>query len=170
MPLTDLQIKNARPGQPPPKKARSAEAPHNTGTATRPDSSSSTSYRLWDSRGLYLEIDKPGGKWWRWKYRVAGKEKRLSLGVYPEVSLAEAREETNKCRKLLKDGVDPAERRKAMKSARKDRTTDSFEVIAREWLEKFVDTSVEGHTRRAAGSTTTRFQSTPPRGGRLHMS
>lgn len=107
-----------------------------------------TPHRLWDGGGLYLEVDLSGSKWWRWKYRFGGKEKRLSLGVYPEVSLADAREEMTKYRKLLKNGTDPAEHRRALKAARKDRAADSFEVIAREWLEKFVDSAVEGHKKR----------------------
>lgn len=138
MPLTDLQIRNAKP-----KKAREASG---TGDGRLP--ARKKSYRLWDGEGLYLEVDPSGGKWWRWKYRFAGKEKRLSLGVYPEVSLADAREERTKYRKLLRNGIDPAENRKAVKAARKDRAGDSFEVIAREWLEKFADSSVPGHKKR----------------------
>jgi integrase len=76
---------------------------------------------MFDGGGLYLEVAPSGGKWWRWKYRVAGKEKRLSLGVYPEISLAKAREARDECRKLLARGIDPAEQRKAMKTAGEDR-------------------------------------------------
>lgn len=152
MPLTDLQIKKAKPGQPPPRETakykRAARDTTSLRTDEKRDASGPTPYRLWDGGGLYLEVDPSGGKWWRWKYRFAGKEKRVSPGVYPEVSLAEAREERDKYRKLLKQGIDPGEHRKAMNSARRDRTADSFEVIAREWLTKFVDSAVAGHKKR----------------------
>lgn len=69
--------------------------------------------RLFDERGLYLEVSPGGGKWWRLKYRFAGKEKRLSLGVYPDVSLVEARERRDSYRALLADGIDPSEHLKA---------------------------------------------------------
>jgi integrase len=92
--------------------------------------------RLFDERGLYLEISPRGGRWWRLKYRHGGKEKRLSLGVYPDVPLKEARERRDEARKLLATGVDPSENRKATRAAEADRATNSFEIIAREWLAK----------------------------------
>ena len=64
--------------------------------------------RLFDERGLYIEISPAGGKWWRLKYRLEGKEKRVSLGVYPEVSLKDARDRRDEARKLIADGIDPA--------------------------------------------------------------
>jgi hypothetical protein len=73
-------------------------------------------YRLADGLGMYLEITPPGGKYWRLKYRFAGKEKRLALGVFPEVSPAEARSERDKARKLLGDNIDPGELRKINKT------------------------------------------------------
>lgn len=75
MPLTASAIRNAKPG--------------------------ASARRLFDSLGLYLEIAPSGGRWWRLKYRHGGKEKRLSLGVYPAVSLAEARERRDDARRLL---------------------------------------------------------------------
>jgi integrase len=93
--------------------------------------------RLFDERGLYLEVSPSGGKWWRWKYRFGGKEKRLSLGVYPDVSLKDARERRDAARKLLADGIDPSENRKAQKTAYADRAANSFEVVAREWFAKY---------------------------------
>ena len=76
--------------------------------------------RLFDGRGLYLEIAPSGGKWWRLKYRICGKEKRLSLGVYTaagsntvEVSLEVARKAAEDARQLVRDGVDPSQNRKA---------------------------------------------------------
>jgi hypothetical protein len=63
---------------------------------------------------LYLEVSPAGGTWWRFKYGFGGKEKRLSLGVYADVSLKEARSRRDESRKLLSDGIDPAANRKAM--------------------------------------------------------
>jgi integrase len=92
--------------------------------------------RMFDSAGLYLEVSPAGGKLWRWKYRINGKEKRLALGTYPEIGLASARERRDAARKLLAEGVDPAAQRKAEKAAGAERAANSFEVIAREWLGK----------------------------------
>lgn len=91
--------------------------------------------RLFDGRGLYLEIAPSGGKWWRLKYRFGGKEKRLSLGTYPDTGLADARERRDAARKLLAQGVDPGLQRKAEKAAGMERAANSFEIVAREWLE-----------------------------------
>ncbi|HEX4650490.1 MAG TPA: Arm DNA-binding domain-containing protein, partial [Granulicella sp.] len=107
MPLTDTAIRSAKPGQKP--------------------------LKIYDERGLYLEISPTGGKWWRLKYRFAGKEKRLSLGVYPDVNLKKARERREDARKLLADGIDPSANRKATKAATADRAFNSFEVVTREW-------------------------------------
>lgn len=89
---------------------------------------------MFDGCGMYLEISPAGGKWWRLKYRYDGKEKRLSLGVYPDVSLKDARQRRDDARKLLADGVDPGENRKAVKANKNERAANSFEVIAREWF------------------------------------
>ncbi|CAN7159849.1 integrase arm-type DNA-binding domain-containing protein [Paraburkholderia hospita] len=91
-------------------------------------------YRLFDERGMYLEVSAAGGKWWRFKYRFGGKEKRLSLGVYPDVGLKDARERRDEARKLLAQGVDPGEHKKAKKAATLERAANSFEVVAREWF------------------------------------
>lgn len=91
-------------------------------------------YRLFDERGMYLEISAAGGKWWRLKYRFGGKEKRLSLGVYPDVGLKEARERRDAARKLLANGVDPSIERKVQKAATVERSANSFEAVAREWF------------------------------------
>src|SRR5271156_148159 len=105
-----------------------------TNTAVRNAKAGKKTVKLFDERGLYLEISPSGGKWWRLKYRFADKEKRLSLGVYHDVSLKDARDRRDAARKLLADGVDPSENRKAQKSARADRAANSFEVVAREWF------------------------------------
>jgi len=75
------------------------------------------SYKMGDSGGLYLEVSPSGGKWWRLKYRFQGKEKRLSLGVYPEVSLSDAREKRDSFRTLLDNGIDPSEKAKEERKA-----------------------------------------------------
>jgi integrase len=103
---------------------------------------------LSDGGGLYLEVAPAGGKYWRFKYRFAGKEKRISLGVYGDVSLAEAREQRDACRKQLAKGIDPGVHRKAQKAARASGAANSFEVVAREWLKEYIDPKSEGHRKR----------------------
>jgi integrase len=101
--------------------------------------------RLSDGRGLYLELSPTGGKWWRFKYRIAGKEKRISLGVYPDVGLAEARDKREQARKLVAAGVDPVEHRKAAQTELVELTENTFEAIAREWFGLFSVKWVPGH-------------------------
>lgn len=122
MPLTDTAVRNAKPSQ--------------------------KAVKLFDDRGLYLEISPAGGKWWRHKYRFEGTEKRLSLGVYPDVGLKEARSRRDEARKLLASGVDPGEHRKALKQARTDEVANSFEVLAREWFAKNSSTWAASHSDR----------------------
>jgi integrase len=86
-------------------------------------------YKLYDGRGLYLLINSSGGRGWRFKYRVHGREKLLSFGPYPAVSLAKARAKLKAAKALLRDGVDPSVSREAAKHG----GPDSFEAIAREW-------------------------------------
>ena len=116
-----------------------------TDTAIRVAKPAEKPVRLFDGGGLYLEISPNGGKWWRLKYRYGGKEKRLSLGIYPDVTLKVVRERRDEMRKLLADGIDPGENRKARKQARMDLAANSFEVIAREWFAKFKSTWTQGH-------------------------
>jgi hypothetical protein len=113
MPLTNTAIRNAKPGNKP--------------------------TTFFDERGLYLEVSPTGGKWWRLKFRFGGKEKRLSLGVYPDVPLKDARDRRDIPRKLLADGIDPSENRKAQKLAHADSAANSFEVVARVAFEVFGD-------------------------------
>ena len=105
-------------------------------------------YRLYDTNGLYAEVTKAGGKLWRLKYRYCGKEKRLALGSYPEVSLKEARERRDDARKLLGNGVDPGLVKKANKAANVQHVANSFEVIAREWFERQSSAWVPSHGTR----------------------
>lgn len=105
-------------------------------TAIRNAKSGEKIRKLFDGGGLYLEVTPRGGKRWRLKYRFEGKEKRLSLGVYPDVTLKDARTRRDEARKLLVNGVDPSEHRKAEKAARADEAANSFEALAREWFAK----------------------------------
>ena len=82
-------------------------------------------------------ISPAGGQWWRLKYRFGGKEKLLSFGTYPEVSLADARQRRDDARKMVAAGVDPGEFRKEMKIAKAELTENCFEFIAHKWLTKF---------------------------------
>jgi integrase len=106
-----------------------------TAAALRAAKPQAKAYKLFDGGGLYLEVSPAGGKWWRWKYRYGGKEKRLSLGVYPEVSLKVARQKRDAVRQQLAAGIDPGQTRKAEKLAQGG--AESFEAIAREWHAKF---------------------------------
>ena len=101
-----------------------------TDTAVRNAKPKAKPYKLTDERGLYLLLTLSGGKLWRFKYRLMGKEKLLSLGVYPDVSLARAREKRDEARRLLADGIDPGAKRKAEKLAK----ADTFRAVAEEFL------------------------------------
>jgi integrase len=120
MPLTNTAIRNAKPGD--------------------------KTIKLYDERGLYMEVSPSGGKWWRLKYRYNGKEKRLSLGVYPDVSLKDARDRRDDARKLLANEIDPSENRKAEKIAKGG--GNSFEVVAREWFAKYSSNWTTDHGGR----------------------
>src|SRR5215813_14210879 len=87
-------------------------------------------YKLFDERGLYLLVDPSGGRWWRLKYRYAGKEKKLSLGVYPDVGLKLARERRDENRRVLGAGVDPSAERQAQRTE----SETTFRALATEWL------------------------------------
>lgn len=96
--------------------------------------------KLFDGRGLFLEIRPNGAKYWRMKYRFMGKEKLLALGVYPEISLAEAREKCLEARKTLDKNHDPASVRKQERQEAKINVETTFRVVAMEWYEKNKDT------------------------------
>jgi integrase len=120
MPLADIKIRSAKPQH--------------------------KAYKLFDSGGLYLEVTTTGAKYWRWKYRFSGKEKRLAFGVYPDVTLKTAREKRDKARSQLANGIDPGEARRAEKLAQAG--VESFEAIAREWHAKFSPGWVANHGNR----------------------
>jgi integrase len=103
-----------------------------TETAIRAAKPKERPYKLADGSGLTLLVNPDGSKWWRLRYRIAGREKMLSLGVYSDVSLKAARERRDEARKALAAGVDPSARRKAESATQ---TSDTFEAIAREFLE-----------------------------------
>ncbi len=113
MPLSDMKIRNAKPRE--------------------------KFYKLTDGSGLYLHVSEGGGKWWRFKYRFSGKQKLLSLGTYPEISLIDARKRRDEARSQVAHGIDPGVVRKAQKQASIEET-ETFEVIAREWHSKFTPT------------------------------
>ncbi|MGJ7498332.1 tyrosine-type recombinase/integrase [Variovorax sp. RT4R15] len=91
--------------------------------------------RYADGGGMYLRV-KAAGKYWRLDYRIEGKPKVLALGVYPEVTLAEARDRRDKARKALAHGTDPSVAKRVEKQARAEAAANTFEAIAREWLVK----------------------------------
>lgn len=119
-----------------------------TDTAIRKLKPADKAQRLFDGGGMYLEVAKSGGKWWRLKYRFEGKEKLLSLGTYPDTGLAAARDKRDNARKLLASGVDPGEHRKAEKAAGVEKSANSFEVVAREWFGKQKPSWVDGHANK----------------------
>ncbi|MCI1898402.1 MAG: tyrosine-type recombinase/integrase [Enterobacter sp.] len=92
-------------------------------------------YKLSDGGGLYLLVNPTGSRYWRMKYRYAGKEKLFSIGVYPEVSLAEARDKRNEAKRLLAAGDDPSEVKQAAKEAKSLAVNNNFELLALEWHE-----------------------------------
>ena len=128
MPLTDTAVKKAKPGLKPVK--------------------------LTDGKGLYLLVNPVGSKLWRWKYRVLSKEKVMSLGAYPDVSLAQARDGLDKARKLLASGDDPMAKRKAAKVASRTAAENSFETVARMWWAHWKPARSEQH----AGQVMRRFE------------
>ncbi len=94
------------------------------------------SYKLSDGGGMYLEVMPNGSKYWRLKYRFGGKEKRLALGVYPVVSLAQARERRENARKLLSNGLDPSAVKQEQQLQAMQSATNSFKAVSDEWLTK----------------------------------
>ncbi|MFM0236184.1 tyrosine-type recombinase/integrase [Paraburkholderia sediminicola] len=107
-----------------------------TDVAVRSASPHERAYRLTDGGGMYLEIAPSGGKYWRLKYRFGGRERRLALGVYPDVSLAAARKKRSAAREQLAAGIDPSDVKKADKRAARLNSNNSFEAVARDWLEE----------------------------------
>jgi integrase len=129
MPRADLKFRNAKPKQKP--------------------------YKLADDGGLFLLVTPNGGKYWRWKYRFASREKLLALGVYPQVSLADARSARDRARgSLKKNGADPMTIRREEKLAQRLRADNTLEAIAREWWDHWR----ESRTPRHAADVMARLQ------------
>jgi integrase len=118
MPLKDTEIRNAKP--------------------------KGKQYKLSDEKGLYLLV-KEAGKYFRLDYRFAGKRKTLAIGVYPDVTLAEARQQRDDARKLLKKGVDPSQNKKETKIMLQEMAVNNFEAVAREWFKKKSPAWAERH-------------------------
>ncbi|SIQ38162.1 Integrase [Aquipseudomonas alcaligenes] len=108
MPLTDVQVRQAKPGEKPRK--------------------------LTDERGLFVEIRPTGAKYWRYRYKIEGKENVFALGEYPEMGLAEARVERDKARALVKQGKHPAHVRRTERAKQAVENRSSFKVVALEWI------------------------------------
>lgn len=121
LPLTDREISSAKPEE--------------------------KQYALFDGKGLLLLVMPQGGKLWRFKYSFAGKQKLLSMGSYPEISLADARQRRDEARKQVAHGVDPGAVRHAQKQADTSET-ETFEVIACEWHTKFSPKLSPGHATK----------------------
>ena len=122
MPLTEIKVKSIKPEA----KAK----------------------RYFDGGGMYLEVSPKGSKYWRFKYRFGGKEKRLALGVYPDVSLKDAREKLSDARKLLDQEIDPSQHKKDKKLLRVEASKNSFRAISEEWIKKQANGWSEIHTTK----------------------
>jgi len=106
------------------------------------------SYKLFDGGGLYLEVTKKGSKLWRLKYRHLGKEKRISLGAYPVVSLADARAEREKAKKLINQDIDPSQARQQDRFDQVRNAENTFKAVALEWLEQNSDRWSKGYRQK----------------------
>ena len=121
-----------------------------TNTAIRGLKAREMPYKLSDGKGLYLLISSTGSRYWRLKYRYAGKEKVLALGVYPDVTLAEARDGRDDAKRLLRAGKDPVATRRRKRRAAESDAANTFEAIAREWAGK--QRWIPSHTDRVLRS------------------
>jgi integrase len=121
-----------------------------TVTAIRNAKPTSKAFKLYDEAGLFMQVTPSGGKWWRFKYRFDGKEKLLSFGTFPDVSLADARARRDQARKLLSNEppIDPSEERKAVRASNQSNAANSFEAIAREWLASNMSDKSQSHQDR----------------------
>lgn len=122
MALTVIQVKNAKPRE--------------------------KAYKKTDERGLYLLVNPNGSKLWKLKYRFAGVEKKLSLGAFPEISLAAARDAREEARKQLANDIDPGVLKNSIKRSRQIAAENSFEALAREWHAKFTPKWTKEHGSR----------------------
>ena len=122
-----------------------------TDTAIKQALPETSDYWLTDARGLRLLVKASGAKYWRLKYRFEGKQKTLALGVYPTVTLKEAREAVTAAKKLLDQGIDPNQARKKDAQERVRENTNTFSAIAQEWWEHQKGTWTPDHSSRIIG-------------------
>ncbi len=102
-------------------------------------------YKLTDGKALVLLVNPNGSKWWRYRYIFNGKEKMLSFGVYPDVTLAKARELHKKARELVKQGIDPSQHRQEQKLVKKLAIQNTFEAVAQRWWQNWQANKTERH-------------------------
>jgi len=119
-----------------------------TATAVRQALPKAKAYKLSDSHGLFLLVNPKGAKYWRYKYRYGGKEKTLALGVFPEVSLKDARVAHQEARAKLDKGLDPGQERRIEKLTRNLAAADSFEAVALEWFGRVMPDKSESYRVR----------------------
>lgn len=128
MKLTDSEIKAAKPKEKP--------------------------FTLPDGHGLVLLVQPSGAKWWRYRYRFNGTPRILSMGVYPDVALKEARNQHARFKEILSNGIDPSENRKEEKQQAAIAAANSFESVARQWWNHWKHDKTERH----AGYTIRRME------------
>jgi hypothetical protein len=125
MPLTDLEVRRAAPRE--------------------------KTYRIYDGRGMYLEIAPAGGKYWRLKYRFNAREKRLALGVYPDVTLAHARRKRDEARAMLADAIDPSQAKREKRRLAQLSSANTFKIVALEWFERQAPGWTDSHSEKIMG-------------------
>lgn len=119
-----------------------------TDTSIRAVKATDKVLKLFDGGGLFLQVTPAGGKWWRLKYRFAGKEKLVSLGTYPETSLKEARDRRDAAKKLLSAGIDPSADKREGKLEVAAAAVNTFEAVSRRWFEANRSNWVEDHAKK----------------------
>jgi integrase len=117
-------------------------------TAVRQAKPKDKAYKMTDGKGLYLLVHPQNGKYWRYDYRFTGKRKTLALGVFPDISLSDARALHQQAREKLSAGIDPAEIKRVEKLTKNLAAADSFEAIGREWFNHKVQNKSENHKVR----------------------
>jgi integrase len=123
-----------------------------TDVAVRNAKPKNKAYKVSDAGGLYLFVQPSGAKYWRWKYRYAGREKLLAIGVYPAVKLADGRTRRDAARKKLLDGIDPGAVRKADKLAARVSGENTFTAVACEWHSKMANSWSTSHSDKVLAS------------------
>src|SRR5690606_25179514 len=122
MPLTDVKIRQAKPG--------------------------AAALKLTDGGGLYLEVRPNGSKLWRYRYRIAGKENVFALGAYPQVTLADARAERDVAREHVKAGRHPSHVRQTEKAQQLAENRNTFKAVAEEWINERLAARTDTYRRQ----------------------